>query len=102
MQAGLICYPGQGTIDGVAGNHVLLAPPYIISDSEIDMLVTRLEPVVNGTCAMAAASSVAGLQPDRQKFLPRELDLISCTGAKLRLESICMRCSTCIADHVGS
>lgn len=56
MQAGLICYPGQGTIDGVAGNHVLLAPPYIISDSEIDMLVTRLEQAVNGTCAMAAAS----------------------------------------------
>ena len=56
MQAGLICYPGQGTIDGVAGNHVLLAPPYIISDSEIDMLVTRLEQAVNSTCAMAAAS----------------------------------------------
>ena len=35
---------------------LMLAPPYIISDSEIDMLVTRLEQAVNGTCAMAAAS----------------------------------------------
>jgi adenosylmethionine-8-amino-7-oxononanoate aminotransferase len=55
LQAGLICYPGQGTIDGVAGNHVLLAPPYIISDSEIEMLVTRLTQAIDSSCAIAAA-----------------------------------------------
>ena len=55
LQAGLICYPGQGTIDGVVGNHVLLAPPYIISDSEIEMLVTRLTQAIDSSCAMAAA-----------------------------------------------
>ena len=39
---GLGCYPSGGTVDGVRGDHVLLAPPYIVSDDEIDMIVTRL------------------------------------------------------------
>jgi adenosylmethionine-8-amino-7-oxononanoate aminotransferase len=39
----------------VAGNHVLLAPPYIISDSEIEMLVTRLTQAIDSSCAIAAA-----------------------------------------------
>ncbi|WP_299361590.1 aspartate aminotransferase family protein [uncultured Paracoccus sp.] len=40
---GLICYPMAGTIDGRRGDHVLLAPPFIISDDELEQLVTRLE-----------------------------------------------------------
>ena len=39
---GLICYPMQGTIDGRRGDHVLLAPPFIISEEEIETLVDRL------------------------------------------------------------
>ena len=35
-EAGLICYPMGGTIDGLNGDHVLLAPPYIIEDAQID------------------------------------------------------------------
>jgi adenosylmethionine-8-amino-7-oxononanoate aminotransferase len=42
LDEGLVCYPGGGTVDGVHGDHVLLAPPYIISDEEIDELVARL------------------------------------------------------------
>jgi adenosylmethionine-8-amino-7-oxononanoate aminotransferase len=42
MQAGLICYPAQGTIDGRHGDHVLLAPPFIIAEAEMDLLVERL------------------------------------------------------------
>ncbi len=42
MQTGLICYPAQGTIDGWRGDHVLLAPPFIISEEEMDLLVERL------------------------------------------------------------
>ncbi|NBT33144.1 MAG: aminotransferase class III-fold pyridoxal phosphate-dependent enzyme, partial [Rhodobacteraceae bacterium] len=40
--AGLICYPMGGTIDGVRGDHVLLAPPFIIEDSQIDELTEKL------------------------------------------------------------
>ncbi len=39
---GLICYPMRGTIDGRRGDHVLLAPPFIIEDDEIDDLTDRL------------------------------------------------------------
>ncbi len=39
---GLGCYPTGGTVDGVSGDHVLLAPPYISSEAEIDMIVDRL------------------------------------------------------------
>ena len=42
FEAGLICYPMSGTIDGQNGDHVLLAPPFIISDDQIDELVTKL------------------------------------------------------------
>lgn len=46
MAAGLMCYPMGGTIDGVQGDHVLLAPPFIISDDELDLLVQRLNQAV--------------------------------------------------------
>ena len=36
---GLLCYPMGGTLDGHRGDHILLAPPFIISDAEIDHLV---------------------------------------------------------------
>src|SRR3954449_7352606 len=39
---GLGCYPGGGTVDGVRGDHVLLAPPYIASADEIDLIVDKL------------------------------------------------------------
>lgn len=40
---GLICYPSNGTADGTNGDHVLIAPPFIISADEIELLVDRLE-----------------------------------------------------------
>jgi adenosylmethionine-8-amino-7-oxononanoate aminotransferase len=43
MAEGLICYPMGGTADGVNGDHVLIAPPYIIGDGEMDELVRKLE-----------------------------------------------------------
>ncbi len=42
MARGLMCYPMGGTIDGRQGDHVLLAPPYIISPEEVDLIVERI------------------------------------------------------------
>lgn len=42
FEAGLICYPMGGTIDGQNGDHILLAPPFILDDSHIDEIVTKL------------------------------------------------------------
>ena len=42
FEAGLVCYPMGGTIDGKNGDHVLLAPPYIMQESQIDEIVDKL------------------------------------------------------------
>ena len=42
MEEGLMIYPMGGTVDGRCGDHVLLAPPFISSEGEVDQIVTRL------------------------------------------------------------
>ena len=49
FEDGLICYPGGATADGVRGDHVLLAPPYIISDEQLDELVEKLGGAIDKT-----------------------------------------------------
>jgi len=56
MDLGLMCYPFGGTIDGKTGDHVLLAPPYIIVPNEIDMLVERLGEAVDVSLAQSGFS----------------------------------------------
>lgn len=43
FEAGLICYPMGGTIDGVTGDHILLAPPFIMEDAHIGEITDKLE-----------------------------------------------------------
>src|ERR1043165_8199830 len=45
MQRGLICYPSGGTADGVNGDHILLAPPYIIDETHVDEMARILSEV---------------------------------------------------------
>lgn len=40
-ERGLLVYPGSGTVDGIVGDHILLTPPLVISDEDIDR-ATRL------------------------------------------------------------
>jgi adenosylmethionine-8-amino-7-oxononanoate aminotransferase len=42
LEAGLICYPGGGTADGTRGDHVLLAPPFVIEEQHRGELVDKL------------------------------------------------------------
>lgn len=51
MRRGLMCYPMGGTIDGVQGDHVLLAPPYIIQPEQVDLIVDRLAAAINAAVA---------------------------------------------------
>ncbi len=39
---GLLIYPGGGTVDGRRGDHILLAPPYNVTDDELEMIVDLL------------------------------------------------------------
>ena len=51
MAEGLICYPAGGTIDGKSGDHILLAPPFIISDAQLDELVDKLDAAIRAGVA---------------------------------------------------
>jgi adenosylmethionine-8-amino-7-oxononanoate aminotransferase len=51
MARGLIVYPMGGTIDGVSGDHVLLAPPFIVNGEQVDVIVERLGDAVDAAVA---------------------------------------------------
>jgi adenosylmethionine-8-amino-7-oxononanoate aminotransferase len=54
LAQGLIVYPMGGTIDGRRGDHVLLAPPFIVEEADIDVIVARLGLAVDAAIAAAA------------------------------------------------
>ncbi|MDH3690014.1 MAG: aspartate aminotransferase family protein [Gammaproteobacteria bacterium] len=47
MTAGLMCYPMGGTIDGRRGNHILIAPPFIIDETHVEEIVTKLNTAIS-------------------------------------------------------
>jgi adenosylmethionine-8-amino-7-oxononanoate aminotransferase len=49
---GLICYPCSGNVDGVAGDTLILAPPYNASDAELEEITIKL--------AQAIAAALGG------------------------------------------
>ncbi len=57
MERGLMVYPMGGTIDGVNGDHVLLAPPFIATEADLDEIVGRLAGAIEtGTAALRRAA----------------------------------------------
>ena len=46
MARGLMVYPMGGTIDGQYGDHILIAPPFIITPAQIDFVVDTLNSVI--------------------------------------------------------
>jgi len=55
MERGLMCYPMGGTIDGRLGNHILLAPPFIVEESHLTELVDKLAAAVDAALHAVAA-----------------------------------------------
>ena len=55
MARGLMVYPMGGTIDGRRGDHVLVAPPFIVTDAELDEIVSRLAAAVDTAIAAICA-----------------------------------------------
>jgi hypothetical protein len=43
MNEGMVCYPFGGTVDGQVGDHILLAPPFIIDENHVEIIVDRLD-----------------------------------------------------------
>lgn len=63
MARGLMVYAMGGTVDGQQGDHILLAPPFIVQDSELDAIVSRLADAVQAALAALPAGSTG--QPSR-------------------------------------
>ncbi len=51
MTRGLMVYPMGGTIDGRQGDHVLVAPPFIIGEDELGLAVLRLHGAIDAAVA---------------------------------------------------
>jgi adenosylmethionine-8-amino-7-oxononanoate aminotransferase len=54
MARGLMTYPMGGTIDGHSGDHVLLAPPFIVEETHLEMIVDRLQGAIDAAIASLA------------------------------------------------
>lgn len=51
FESGLMCYGMGGTVDGQRGDHVLLAPPYNLSEAEAEELVEKFSGAVAAVSA---------------------------------------------------
>jgi adenosylmethionine-8-amino-7-oxononanoate aminotransferase len=49
MARGLMVYPMGGTVDGMRGDHVLIAPPFIVDDGAVEVIVERLGEAVDAS-----------------------------------------------------
>ena len=49
MAQGLMCYPMGGTIDGQRGDHVLLAPPFIVTEAQTQTIATLMGDAIEAT-----------------------------------------------------
>jgi adenosylmethionine-8-amino-7-oxononanoate aminotransferase len=51
LARGLMIYARSGTIDGQRGDHILLAPPFIVTDADLEMIVDRLAAALDAALA---------------------------------------------------
>ncbi|AMR82410.1 aspartate aminotransferase family protein [Cupriavidus nantongensis] len=56
MQNGLLVYPMGGTVDGVHGDHVLFAPPFICTPRDIDNIVDRFAAAVQAVLPVSVTA----------------------------------------------
>jgi adenosylmethionine-8-amino-7-oxononanoate aminotransferase len=56
LERGLVSYPGSGTADGVAGDHILFAPPLTITEAQIDDLIEILDASLTAVTADLVAA----------------------------------------------
>ena len=47
FERGLIVYPVTGNVDGQRGDQIVIAPPFIVSDEQLDEIVGLLAETVN-------------------------------------------------------
>jgi len=53
-ERGLLVYSGTGTADGTDGDTILLGPPFIVTDDELERIATRLAGAIEGAVVPVA------------------------------------------------
>ncbi len=61
LATGLMCYPMGGTIDGSRGDHILLAPPFIAEEAQLDELVEKLARALDSAFAASGLREKASV-----------------------------------------
>jgi adenosylmethionine-8-amino-7-oxononanoate aminotransferase len=61
LALGLMCYPMGGTIDGSRGDHVMLAPPFIAEEAQLDECVAKLARALDSTLEAIGAKQKASV-----------------------------------------
>jgi adenosylmethionine-8-amino-7-oxononanoate aminotransferase len=61
LDAGLVVWPNVGHADGTRGDLVMIAPPFVITEDEIDMIVDRLEAALATVSLTVKRASSAGV-----------------------------------------
>jgi adenosylmethionine-8-amino-7-oxononanoate aminotransferase len=46
MEMGVLFYPGRGGVNGVLGDHLMVAPPYVVTEQQIDLMVETLRQAI--------------------------------------------------------
>jgi adenosylmethionine-8-amino-7-oxononanoate aminotransferase len=54
LDAGLVVWPNVGHADGVNGDLIMVAPPFIVSDDELDQIVARLRSAITAAVTMVS------------------------------------------------
>jgi adenosylmethionine-8-amino-7-oxononanoate aminotransferase len=63
VRQGVLIYPMRGTADGIVGDHIMIAPPFIIKKEEIDWFVQQLETAITYVYEEHCSKVRAGPQP---------------------------------------
>ncbi len=57
MEEGMVCYPAGGSADGTRGDHVLLAPSFIVQQPHLDEIVDKLGRAIDSVLAEAGGTA---------------------------------------------
>jgi adenosylmethionine-8-amino-7-oxononanoate aminotransferase len=56
LERGLYVYQGGGNVDGVRGDHALLAPPFIIAETHVEEMVSIVKEAVEAAVPVKVAA----------------------------------------------
>jgi adenosylmethionine-8-amino-7-oxononanoate aminotransferase len=65
LKRGVILYPGRGSVDGISGDHVLLAPPLIITQEQLKRVVEVIKESIAEVCDRVCRGAALSKSGDR-------------------------------------